>query len=151
MLYPPLQYILERVLRDMGGVSRTGPKAIAYNCVIGWLVHGPLGSAFHFSIYAPSSVRALLTVCDVLGALGVATFFMSVSGGGRSKRNPPACNDFSQVAEMLGQMIAQGFALQQGLSKNWGAPTSSFWAFSLHPLQKSKNQKIRKSKMEPQK
>ena len=30
--------------------------------------------------------------------------------------------------------------------KDWGAPDSSFWAVSLHPLQKSKNQKIRKSK-----
>ena len=25
MRYPPLRYYLERVLRDMGGVSRTGP------------------------------------------------------------------------------------------------------------------------------
>ena len=32
------------------------------------------------------------------------------------------------------------------LIKAWLAPDSSFWAFSSHPLQKSKNQKIRKSK-----
>ena len=31
-------------------------------------------------------------------------------------------------------------------NKSWGAPDSSFRAFSLHPLQKSKNQKLRKSK-----
>ena len=46
--YPPLRYHLERVLRDMGGVTALGCKACALELVgraWGWILEGGIGSA----------------------------------------------------------------------------------------------------------
>jgi len=75
-----------------------------------WFAHGAIGSAMVFSIYSPSSVRALLLVCDVLGASAVATFFMSVDGPTDKDEVRDECNQKMDFGEVVGRLVAIGLA-----------------------------------------
>jgi len=76
---------------------------------IHFLFHGPIGSIYSFSIYAPSSIRCIILICEVLGTCAVSTFFMSLSKRARSVRNPSACNVSSEDLDFkLGRLIALG-------------------------------------------
>ena len=74
MPYPPLRYYLERVLRDMGGVSRTGPLSVG---AILFLVRtGPLGCwpDWRLSVMRPRAYGALacpcVSKCDSISLVG---------------------------------------------------------------------------------
>jgi len=76
-----------------------------------FLIHGPLGSIYVFSISATSKIRALLLVCELAGALAVATLFMAVSGKVRSAAlNAEDCPSSSEVGAFIGRLVALGFA-----------------------------------------
>jgi len=74
------------------------------------LVHGPLGSVFVFSITTTSGIRALLLVCDMLGAFAVATMFMSVTGKTRGVKNPSECGAGQDAGQFIGRFVALGIA-----------------------------------------
>jgi len=73
-----------------------------------FFVHGPIGTVFVFSMGSPSRLRAMALLCDLLGALAVATFFMSVSGKSRSVENPPECDAGKDFGEQMGRFLALG-------------------------------------------
>jgi len=69
--------------------------------------HNPVGQALTFSITVPSSIRALLIVCDLCGAFVITTLFMPSVDAAPSKRNHSSCEDLD-VATLLGRIIAIG-------------------------------------------
>jgi len=84
------------------------------NAFYQFIAAGPIGETLLFSIYAPSSIRALLLACDILGATCIATFFVEVNGGSPSKDNDPECEDLEEgIGETIGRLIAIG--LMSGL------------------------------------
>eukprot|EP00971_Amphidinium_carterae_P015481 305735-Amphidinium_carterae.1 len=75
-----------------------------------WLKLGPLGSCLVFSMLAPSSIRVMLLMCDVYGAIATATLFFSTSGGAPSKKNPAQCSSDMDFWESVGRLLALGIA-----------------------------------------
>jgi len=73
-----------------------------------FIAHGPIGSVMLFSIYYPSSVRALLLCCDVLGATMVATIFMEVNSSMPNKKESDEDCEIEGIGEMIGRLIAIG-------------------------------------------
>mmetsp|Transcript_43177 Transcript_43177/g.101492 ORF Transcript_43177/g.101492 Transcript_43177/m.101492 type:complete len:1314 (-) Transcript_43177:47-3988(-) len=80
------------------------------NMAIQFVVHGPLGSVYVFSIATPSKIRALLLVCELAGALAVSTLFMAVSGKSRSASSPSDCVSSNDVGVFAGRLVALGLA-----------------------------------------
>jgi len=103
-----LEYSTERALQEQEAKMHN-IGYVMYNVCKQFIYHGPVGSVFVFSIHSPSSVRALLLLCDVLGAFAVATFFMSVSGKSRGINNPSECQD-DGLWRFLGRFLALGIA-----------------------------------------
>jgi len=91
-----------------------GDNFMSWSSLPGSVLHvfmfgGPIGSVFSFSMYSPSSIRAMQLVCDVMGAAAVSTLFMSVTGTQPSKKNTARCGT-SDLAGIIGHLLAIGLA-----------------------------------------
>jgi len=84
--------------------------------LVSWLSHSPVPSLFSRSITISRSMRTLLFIVDLLGAMMLCTLFLSASGGALSKKSSKACpkdcnllsgDDFRGcLQQQLGRLIA---------------------------------------------
>jgi len=75
-----------------------------------WIIHGPIGSVFLFSITTSSGLRALFLLCNLFGSLALATLFMASSGDTRSRRNKQECNSAEDLWQSFGRLALIGIA-----------------------------------------
>mmetsp|Transcript_37000 Transcript_37000/g.86727 ORF Transcript_37000/g.86727 Transcript_37000/m.86727 type:complete len:1531 (-) Transcript_37000:22-4614(-) len=74
-----------------------------------WVNHGVLGSSLVFSMSMPSGLRALLVMCDFLGALLVSTIFLESESLTPSKRDRSLC-EAEGFGERIGRLMALAVA-----------------------------------------